>query len=226
MEAPLAQVATPPQEQRGPQGTGGHPHKGTLRPPCFRPTWCPPALALLLPLTRPCSPRPCRWDQTGGRHSGWLPRGLSLGGRGGQLSSHTAIVPVPPGRNPGCRGSPPVPEKREAVPTGSAPRGSEAPGPAVLLRWVSLAGRPGLGIWDWELRAYFPTPRLGLISAHGSGMQRWALQPLGGQGQVRYGRGLGGIQAGSRQGPGGVQACCLARGIQSCPRLTVELLSK
>lgn len=40
MGAPLAQVATTP-KQRGPQSPGGHPHKATLRPPCFHPTWCP-----------------------------------------------------------------------------------------------------------------------------------------------------------------------------------------
>lgn len=30
----------------------------------------------------------------------------------------------------------------------------------------------------------------------------------------------------TRQGPGGVQARCLARGVRTCPRLTVELLSE
>lgn len=31
-------------------------------------------------LTPPCSPHPGRWGQTCGKHSGWLPLGLSLEG--------------------------------------------------------------------------------------------------------------------------------------------------
>lgn len=170
-----------------PKSTEGPPSQGDP-PPSLLPEWCP------------FPPRSTHWSLfttplplgSNRRKALRMASSGSVPGRPREpVSIHTASVQPPPRRSPGGGVSAPP---REAGRVQSSGR----PGSARLWRWAGLAGRPGLGTWEWRLKAYFPTSRLGVTSAQGSGMQGWAPPPLGQQGP-------GGVWMGSGWKSGQVQ---------------------
>ena len=99
----------PPQSREDPKGQVATLTRGPTSLPAS--STVPPAIHSVVPLTHPCSPRLCHWGQRGGRRSGWLLQGLSLGGQGSQVSTHTASFPAPPRRNPGCGREPSISQR-------------------------------------------------------------------------------------------------------------------
>lgn len=132
-EDPKGQVAT---LTRGP--TPSLPASGTV----------PPATHSIVPLTHPCSPRLYHWGQRGGRRSGWPLQGLSLGGQGSQVSTHTASFPAPPRRNPECGREPSRSQRAGRVPDTKCSFGLRDAGISCLSEMLGLARRLGLGIWE------------------------------------------------------------------------------
>ena len=199
----------PPKAERTPkdrwppsQGDPSLPASGTV----------PPATHSIVPLTHPCSPRLCHWGQRGGRRSGWPLQGLSLGGQGSQVSTHTASFPAPPRRNPECGREPSRSQKAgRGCPIQSAPLGSETLGLAVFLKCQAWPGG-----WDWgfgsESEGILPSPeswgdRCSWNAEVGPTSSGWA--------RARWG--LDWLWVGFRPGPGGVHTCCPARDSRPAP---------
>lgn len=185
-EDPKRQVAT---LTRGPTSL---PASGTV----------PPVIYSVVPLTHPCSPRLCHWGQRGGRRSGWLLQGLSLGGQDSQVSTHTPASQPHRGGTRGAGGNLPHHREGGGYPIQSAPWGSEKLGSAIFLKWRAWPGG-----WDWgfgsESEGIFSSPeawgdRCSWNAEVGPTSSGWA--------RARWG--LDRLWVGFRLGPGRVQVEC------------------
>lgn len=174
-------------------------------PPCA--AWCPfPPSSL----THPSSPHPCRWGRTCGRRSGWLPRGLSLGAQGSQVSTSAPSLPGPHPGGPQGAGGPSHPGRGGSMfPDTKCPLGLRE------AKTSAPCGQAWPGDWDSGFGSEAEL-RGGVTSAHGSGRKGRTPQALGGPV-------AGSVQLTSGWGSGGVQADCRLGG-PSRPRLTIELL--
>ena len=145
MEALTAQMVSSPQKQRGPQRTGATLTRGPTSLPAS--STVPPATHSIVPLTHPCSPRLCHWGQKGGRRSGWLLQGLSLGSQGSQVS--TALPASQPhlGGAQAGEGAFQIPETGEGADT-KCSFGLRDAVIGCLSEMPGLARRLGLGIWE------------------------------------------------------------------------------
>ena len=125
--------SAPPPKQRGPQRTGGHPHKGTHLPPCFQhgapshPLRCPTYSSLF---TTPLPLGSKRRKALRMASSGSVP------GRPRQPGKHPhSQLPSPTEEEPGVReGTFHITERGEGYPIQSAPWGSEKLGSAIFLK--------------------------------------------------------------------------------------------
>ena len=143
---PQPRWSAPPKSREDPKGQVATLTRGPTSLPAS--STVPPAIHSVVPLTHPCSPRLCHWGQRGGRRSGWLLQGLSLGGQGSQVSTHTASFPAPLRRNPGCGREPSISQRGGRAPDTKCSLGLREAGIGYLSEMAGLARRLGLGIWE------------------------------------------------------------------------------
>lgn len=155
MEALTAQMVSSPQKQRGPQKTGGHPHKGTHLPPCFRhgaphhPLRCPTYSSLF---TTPLPLGSKRRKALRMASSGSVP------GRPREPGEHPhRQLPSPTEEEPGVReGTFHITERGEGTQY-KVLLGAQRSWDRLFLKWQAWPGG-----WDWgfgsESEGIFPSP--------------------------------------------------------------------